>query len=149
MSRALIALFGLSACASTDPIRDDKAVNFTWFSGCWQTDDLSIKEVWSDSEYPYQFGYALTYDQNKTVFFETMRLQLKPDLKLFVYPNGNGPTVFTGQSNARNQIVFTNLENDYPQVITYTRTPDRLIATIAQADGSKLQRFDYGRCALQ
>lgn len=151
MRRILIILL-LTGCTSLAEARP-KVWDYSWFTGCWQTEDGRFHEVWSEETDGYLFGYALTYNEEGYVtFFEQMRFEQGTSLEtsyqptLYVYPAGQGPTAFRGGSDVEGKVSFINAENDYPQRITYEIREGNLQATISLLDGSNPTVFDFRPC---
>ncbi len=130
-----------------------------WFTGCWEFEDGSTREVWSEPEGIHLFGYSVSYEHSpsttsgKTVtFFETMRIELAPSgdypVAFFAYPSGKGPTRFEQTAHAPHAVTFENPQNDYPQRIRYWRDGTHLKAEISTLQGEQIRQFDYRPCSI-
>lgn len=151
MKHALIALALCAGCASAQPEADSPSQHpdhpLKWLTGCWISDDGSAKEVWSEAEAGYLFGYALTLNEGGVSFFEQMRVQPGPLYVLNVYPRGVGPSKFVESLQGDDSVTFLNGAHDYPQLIHYERVGEELHAYIALEDGSKRRNFSYSACS--
>jgi hypothetical protein len=154
MKRAvLLAAFALlGACASTPEQTSDHPLG--WISGCWENSDGDYREVWSQPDHGYLFGYALSLKGDAVTFFEQSRIDPgkapgKASGKTYVfnaYPAGKGPSAFREIERSDTSITFADPGHDYPQRIRYARDGDRMIAEISLIDGSKGQGFAFRRC---
>jgi Domain of unknown function (DUF6265) len=147
MRYALPALFALAGCASAqtiDPPPQEHPLD--WLTGCWVSESGKAKEVWSEPEAGYLFGYALTQDEGEISFFEQMRIGPGPLYVLNVYPAGVGPSKFVESLQGDQSVTFINGAHDYPQLIHYQRAGDALNAHIALEDGSNRRDFSYLSC---
>ena len=106
-----------------------------WLIGEWKcvTTKRVLHEVWwvkNDSCLAERSYFLKNAD---TVQLETVNLE-EHQGKLFYIPtlkdeNNGKPVLFKQTSATQNQLVFENLEHDFPQKITYTRiTADSLLA---------------------
>ena len=127
-----------------------------WLIGCWLTQEENryIEETWAKSRLgPVYFGASVTAvgtgnDHDREIrFFEQLRIDhTDGHWQLHAYPRGLGPTTFTASKLGTQQLVFTNLDNDFPQEISYRRMKDTLYATISQHDGSRATSWRYSQC---
>lgn len=142
------ALLALCACATAeDAAPADPGYFLSWMTGCWQNADGSIREVWSEDEGGYLFGYSVYLKAGKAGFFEQLRIDPGPAHVLNAYPAGEGPSPFTESQRGDQSIVFENPAHDFPQQISYSRDGDALNAHISLLDGSQRGDFNYVPCA--
>ena len=150
MKHALIALAFCAGCTSTQLQAASPAAPpdhpLEWITGCWISESGAAKEVWSDAEAGYLFGYAVTLKEGGVSFFEQMRIQPGPLYVLNVYPKGIGPSKFVESLQGDQSITFINAAHDYPQLIHYQRLGDELHAHIALEDGTNRRDFAYQSC---
>lgn len=135
-----------SACThaeEADPNRLD------WLTGCWQSVENGTREVWSESEDGYYFGYSIVLNDGHAVFFEQMRVDPAP-LPIFnAYPDGNGPFPFPATEVTDHSVTFANPAHDFPQKIKYWRDGEMLQAVISGIDDSRPRSFKFVSCADQ
>ena len=108
-----------------------------------------MREVWSDDENGYLFGYSTTYRDGEVVFFEQMRMD--PDdgyapSAFNAYPAGQGPVRFERSQFSDVAVTFENPGNDYPQRIVYWGETNALNAEISLIDGSRKRSFRFVPC---
>ena len=146
MIRSAISLILLSACVSTPGVAQNPANHFDWLTGCWHSEDGSTREVWSQSEDGYYFGYSVVFHEAKAVFFEKMRIDPGETPTFNAYPRGNGPSAFPAIETISEKVTFANDAHDYPQRIQYWRDGDQLRAQISKIDGSDANDFVFAPC---
>lgn len=139
--------FVFSACTPPEQNTDTSAAPISWLAGCWETDDAATTEAWHGAGEELMFGYGVTKQDGKPVFFEQLRIEVRDGGgALFAYPLGRGPTQFDLVSESEADVTFESPENDYPQRILYRTTEDGLEAVISLLDGSREKRWDYRPC---
>ncbi|MEP1144579.1 MAG: DUF6265 family protein [Henriciella sp.] len=148
MIRFCLSLLILGACASISLAEEADSNRLDWITGCWQSEDGKIQEVWSASEDGYYFGYATTKRDGHIVFFEQMRIDPASMPVFNAYPAGQGPFAFPAVEVSQQSIVFANPEHDFPQKISYARDGATLTAVISKSDGSSPGAFNYLPCPL-
>lgn len=136
-------LFSLNGIALADEAQPS---SLDWLTGCWQTKSGEIREVWSESEDGYYFGYSVVMQGKQVVFFEQMRIDPGPSPIFNAYPSGLGPSAFPASETANSSITFANPDHDYPQKIRYARDGDNLNAVISRIDDSAQRHFNYRPC---
>ncbi len=133
-SITVVILISLLGCATTQTGDIKKA---DWLIGTWEniTPRGSIYESWSrinDNEFS---GISYILKDDETVVLETIRLVQEQD-GFFYIPtvknqNEGLPIRFSAKTISETQMIFENLQHDFPQFISYTKiTPDSLIAEI-------------------
>ncbi|MEM9055167.1 MAG: DUF6265 family protein [Pseudomonadota bacterium] len=146
MMRSLSCFLMLSACATVTVADVTEEAPLGWLTGCWQSEDGSVREAWSVSEGGYLFGYAVTYSEGQPVFFEQMRIDPGEPPVFSAYPRGEGPSPFPATETGAQTITFANPAHDYPQKVKYWRVEDELRATISLIDDSNAGQFSYAPC---
>lgn len=136
-------LFSLNGIALADEAQPS---SLDWLTGCWQTKSGEIREVWSESEDGYYFGYSVVMQGKQVVFFEQMRIDPGPSPIFNAYPSGLGPSAFPASETANSSITFANPDHDYPQKIRYARDGDNLNAVISRIDDGAQRHFNYRPC---
>ncbi|MEM7327963.1 MAG: DUF6265 family protein [Pseudomonadota bacterium] len=149
MIRMTLGLIALSACTTISHAEEADPNRLDWFTGCWHSADGSTREIWSESEDGYYFGYSVVLKDSHVVFFEQMRIDPAPMPVFNAYPRGQGPSAFPAVEMTETSITFANPAHDFPQKIKYMRDGDRLNAVISLIDGSSPGHFHYVRCANQ
>ena len=124
--------------------------NSEWLAGTWEnkTPEGSVYETWSKSKDNEYAGKSYMVNEKDTVIFETIRLVQEQD-GLFYIPavkdeNNGLPVRFAGKTISETQLVFENLQHDFPQIITYTKIgADSLVAEISGMINGKEERQTF------
>ncbi|MFL1896637.1 DUF6265 family protein [Aquimarina sp. 2-A2] len=109
-----------------------------WLKGTWEnkTSKGSVYETWSKSRENEFNGKSYIVKDKDTIIFETIKL-VQEQNGLFYIPrvknqNENLPVRFLAKTISETQLVFENLQHDFPQTISYTKiTSDSLVAEIS------------------
>ena len=109
-----------------------------WVIGTWENIMAkgSVYETWSKSDVNEFSGKSYMVKEQDTIVFENIRL-VREQNKLFYIPtvknqNENLPVRFIAKTISETQLVFENLQHDFPQIISYTRiNADSLLAEIS------------------
>lgn len=105
-----------------------------WFSGCftYSSPNATIEESWSKPAGGILLGYSRTIRGGKVVEYEFVRIAPGPDSRLtyFAHPSGQAPAAFALRSSTPTEVVFENLEHDFPQRIIYRKSSEGLFARI-------------------
>ena len=96
-----------------------------WLAGCWKSDNAEpgSGEHWMPLAGGTMFGMSRTVRQGKTVEFEFVELRYLPDGKLayVAHPSGQQTTAFPLLRISETEVVFENLEHDFPQRVAYAK----------------------------
>lgn len=109
-----------------------------WLIGTWEnkTSKGSIYETWTQKNETEFSGKSYILKDRDTVVFENIRLVQEKD-RLYYIPtvknqNEGIPVRFSAKIITNNLLAFENLQHDFPQIISYTKTGEnRLIAEIS------------------
>lgn len=120
-----------------------------WISGSWISPPgkTQIEEHWTDVGGNMLLGVGRTLSGGKTVFFEFLRIEARPDGVYYVaQPGGRPATDFKLTRLTANEALFENPAHDFPKRILYRRNPDGTI--LARIDGGEgvqegAQEFPY------
>jgi len=130
-----------SACVAAD---DD----FDWLAGHWQSgdDDPVVEEVWTDGAGGLLLGVNRTRIGGEAVAFEFLRIEsTETGTRYCAQPSGRPATCFELTGQTVNSARFENADNDFPQVIEYSRDGHTLTATISDLSGEQSMRFSWER----
>jgi len=148
MIRISLCIAALIASAPAVTAQEADPNRLNWLTGCWQGDDGVTREVWSDSEDGYHFGYSIVLKNGHAIFFEQMRIDPAPMPVFNAYPRGEGPFPFPAISLTDAEVVFANPDHDFPQKITYWRDGETLNARISRMDDTSPAAFRFTACAV-
>lgn len=119
-----------------------------WLAGCWSADggEPGSGEHWMPAAGDTMIGIGRTIKNGKTVDYEFLQLKRGANGKLaFVaLPSGQKEASFPLLSAHPDEVIFENLEHDFPQRIIYRREgSDRIKARIEGMRNNKLRAVDF------
>lgn len=135
----LILLISFIACKQSNNDATDnekehlKAARF--ILGNWEmvTQDGHLKELWEKQNDSLYKGQSYFIKATDTIHFEQIQLEQKGEILTYTTvikgQNEDKPIVFTLLDHKENEVVFENKTNDYPQKITYAKTPNGNLTT--------------------
>jgi len=131
---------------------DDPTLNdFSWLAGAWfhQDGDATSEEHWTHPHAGTLLGVNRLTGGGKTIFFEYLRIEARPDGVYYVAcPLGRPGTDFKLVESSPDRAVFENPEHDFPRRISYWRIGDELRARIeGDLDGQLASEDFYWRRA--
>lgn len=145
MHRLIFAL-ALTGLALTGGRAGAQETGLDWMTGTWrsQGDDPVIMESWSDMAGGLMLGFNRTLVNGEAVAFELLRIESDADgVRYCAQPGGRPATCFTQVSRDWQEVRFENPDHDFPQVIEYWRSGDRLTARIADLSGDTEMLFHW------
>jgi Domain of unknown function (DUF6265) len=154
MMIALLA-YGLAQATTAAPTEVDPTPSLPlWLAGCWMAQEVAgprTEECWTVPRGAMMLASSHRFNGQRTLSFEHMRIERQSEsLALIALPNGANPTRFalvlptTGSGAA--SVTFENLENSYPQRITYAQVDGgAILATISMADGRRAISWTFRR----
>ncbi len=122
-----------------------------WMSGCWElrSPDRVTVERWGDARSDVLLGTSQTTAGGRTMAWEFLRIASSGtgSMTFYAHPSGQSPAEFEATLLTADSVVFANPRHDFPQLITYRRRPDSLLASIGGQDPSGLREvfFPYVR----
>lgn len=128
----------------------------SWMSGCWELKKptSTTVESWGRSTENLLIGTSQTIKGTKSVAFEFLRIMATDKgLTYFAQPsNAKEPTAFASTKVTGNEVIFENLQHDFPQRIIYKSDgPDKLNARIEGPMNGSLKGIDFaftrGKCS--
>jgi len=143
-SLLLILLSGfLHAAAETrEPLSD-----LGWLVGGWQgtMGKAQIEEHWIPPAGGTMLGVSRTVAGGRTVSFEFLRIEGRPDGPVYVaQPQGRPPVEFKLTQRSENRVVFENPQHDNPKIIRYSKEADgSLRAEIEGDEKGKHQKMEF------
>lgn len=138
---AILAMFFSTAVANAG------AAELDWLPGCWDAEDGKSREVWVRQSDDQLIGFSVALKDSRVVFHEVLSVNIDDGVARYTaHPAGQSATIFSSTGSPGEGITFINAEHDYPQKISYTRSGDRLEATISMLDGSKPATFAKVPC---
>ncbi len=127
-----VGLIILCAWITKQPNDISKA---SWLIGTWEnkTSRGSMYETWTKLNDKELSGKSYIIKEKDTMVFETVRLVQEQD-GLFYIPtvknqNAGLPVRFAAKTFSETQLIFENLQHDFPQIISYQKiNADSLVA---------------------
>jgi len=118
-----------------------------WLAGCWAQEkaERGSMEMWMAPAGDAMLGMSRTMRNGKAVAHEFMQIRARENALVFIaLPSNQRETTFAAARIAEREIVFENLEHDFPQRVIYRRTaPDALSARIEGMREGKLRGIDF------
>lgn len=157
---ALMMIWALALAADATPAPTPPAPPAAelpaWLAGCWMAsgaDDTQTEECWTAPRGSMLLGSSHSFAGGRSGWFEHMRMVVEDGRLAYVaQPGGAPPTRFDAAAvirvDGREMLIFRNLDNDYPQRITYSynpANPREYLAEIAMDDGSRAQSWVFRR----
>ncbi len=118
-----------------------------WMTGCWEVNDngrVTI-ERWAKPTENLMIGTSQTVKNGKSVAFEFLRVVNNGHGLVYVAlpSSAKEPTPFPFLKMGEREVVFENLNHDFPQRIIYRQTAaDSLFARIEGMQNGKLEGMD-------
>jgi hypothetical protein len=131
---SLLALL-MAATPATPP-------SISLLSGYWLScsEGVEISETWSDLRSGMLLGTSITVKRSGKLSWESARIAPSDEgYVFFANPSGQAPTRFRLKSADSDELVFENLEHDFPQRLIYRRDKDMLHARIEGMVEGKLE----------
>lgn len=149
-SKIIFAFFGVFTFYSWTLQQKNEIKKTEWLVGTWEnkTQRGSIYETWTKVSEVELSGKSYMLKEKDTVVFETIRL-LQEQNSLFYIPqvknqNGDLPVRFTSKIVSDKELVFENLQHDFPQIISYTKiNSDSLVAEISGTKNGKERKQTF------
>ncbi|GEC73081.1 hypothetical protein FFL01_26200 [Flavobacterium flevense] len=146
----LSLLLVVAACQKNSTIEKDQIKKADWLIGNWQskTDFGILSENWkkvNDSTFKAE---SLFIKDKDTLHEENIILQQKAESLTYITTikgqNNDKPIHFQLKEDTENELIFENLQNDYPQKITYKKgTNNSLITEISGIQLKKVTSEKY------
>ncbi len=142
MKRLMIAIVMLSGIAAAEEDEHRATIRqMGYLTGDWTEtkDGVTTEEHWVGPVGGVMAGMTITHSSKPgaATRIEFMRIVLKDDTLVFIaQPDGHPPTEFRLTEGDNGIATFENLENDFPQRITYEITGDNMDVLNARIEGT-------------
>jgi hypothetical protein len=123
--------------------------SLSWMAGGWtgKMGKAHIEEHWIPPAGKTMMAVARTVVGDRTVAFEFLRIEQRPDAIVYIaQPGGRPPTEFRLTASTATSATFENPQHDHPKLIRYTKEGEgTLIAEIEGDEKGKRvsQRFVF------
>ncbi|MDX2029271.1 MAG: DUF6265 family protein [Blastocatellia bacterium] len=140
----VLALLIAAAGSFRGEAQSFKVADLAWMSGDWETAPgrVQFDEHWTRPAGGTLFGVSRTIAGDRTVFFEYLRIETRPDGIYYVaHPKARTPGAdFKLIKLAAQEATFENLAHDFPKRIIYRKNPDGSLAARIEGDGSEKEK---------
>ncbi len=136
LALAAAALLSSHAAPTPEPTaREGEWKSIEWLAGAWESraDGAIAEEHWTPLAGGTMLGVNRTISGERTVAFEFLRIEERPDGIVYVaHPGARSPgTEFVLTHHDAHEVVFENPEHDFPTMIRYRKQKDgSMVATI-------------------
>jgi len=122
---------------------DSKIEDLAWIAGDWETASgpMQSEEHWTRAAGGTMIGMGRTIAHGKTVFYEYLRIETRPDGIYYVaHPKARPGTDFKLVRVEGQAATFENLAHDFPKRIIYRKNADGSLTTRIEGDGSEKEK---------
>ena len=138
----------LTACITVNAAGAAPLDQLSWLTGCWadSAGESGTGEQWSALAGGTMMGMGRTVKGGKLATYEFMRIADGGDGKAVFHaqPAGKPPASFTAITLNATEVVFENLEHDFPQRVIYRyEAPATLRASIEGMRNGALKRIEF------
>ena len=148
-TRTLGFVFGLGILGSALAVAQNasRIDDLKWLAGSWRLEKSGtvIEEQWNAPAGGVMLATGRTVKTGKLVEFEFLRIEQRGDSLVYLaQPGGQPPTEFPLESMTPTEVVFANLQHDFPKRIRYKKNADGSVtARVEDETGKKGQDFPY------
>lgn len=129
----LLPILGLmvsfAACSPELQAREEGTLaDLSWLSGCWAGvgGEIGSVEQWMTPAGGTMLGMSRTVRDSQTVAYEYMQIRQSDDgrIEYTALPSGQPAATFAMVGLSESEVIFENLEHDFPQRIIYRLQKD-------------------------
>lgn len=129
------------------PVSAQGIADLSWLAGCWSHErgESGSMEMWTAPAAGTLFGVSRTVKNNQTVAHEFMQIRTVDNELVFIAQPSNQPEGrFRAVQSSAIEVVFENLQHDFPQRVMYRRTSnDSIHARIEGMRDGKLHGIEF------
>ena len=117
-----------------------------WLAGCWEykTGTRIVEEHWMAPRGRTMLSAGRTVQGEKLLEFEMVLIREQDgQLAYEAHPSGKPTAVFRSRTLAEREVVFENLQHDFPQRVGYKREGDSLVAWIEGPRNGQTRRIEF------
>ncbi|MBG9389895.1 DUF6265 family protein [Caenimonas aquaedulcis] len=146
-ARRIVTAALIATCAAGSYAQSELS-RVAWLAGCWRAADAEAgtEEHWMSPAGDSMLGMGRTVKQGRTVSHEFMQIRPGPGgaLTFFAMPSGKPPDAFPVLRLGEREVVFENLQHEFPQRVMYRMESEtRLAARIEGMRGGTLRGIDF------
>ena len=132
----------LQTVSSQPPRIDDVA----WLTGCWEhlAGARTVEEHWLAPRAHSMVNVGRTVQADKLVEYEMVLIREQDGrLAYEAHPSGQPAAVFMSRTVSAHEVVFENLQHDFPQRVGYKRDGDALLGWIEGVRNGQTRRIEF------
>ena len=117
-----------------------------WLAGCWEdsTAQRTVEEQWMAPRGHTMLSAGRTTRGDTVVAYEMVLIREQGgQLAYEAHPSGQPSAVFLSRTISENEVVFENLQHDFPQRVGYRRDGDSLRAWIEGPRNGQTRRVEF------
>jgi hypothetical protein len=137
-----IAVAAAVVSAFANPFRHD-INDLAWMAGCWErvNGDRIVEEQWLAPRGGMMLGMGRTVRAGKVVEYESTRIEQRGDSVIFfAQPSGQAASFFPAIAVSAKEVIFEDLNHDFPQRVIYRNGGDSLLASVEGMRNGNLAR---------
>ncbi|MCI0422944.1 MAG: DUF6265 family protein [Acidobacteria bacterium] len=137
LSARFSLLMFVAGCLCLPAQGQDSLADLGWLAGGWEGNigKAHIEEHWISPAGGTMLGISRTIANARTVAFEFLRIETRPDGAFYVaQPQGRPPVEFRQTRRSENQVVFENPQHDHPKIIRYSKEADGSLRAEVEGD---------------
>jgi len=143
--RPLVA-FALCVAFQTPSSRAPGIDDVAWLTGCWEytAGSRSVEEHWLAPRAHAMVNVGRTVQADKLIEYEMILIREQEGrLAYQAHPSGQPSAVFMSRIIGDREVVFENLQHDFPQRVGYKREGDALVAWIEGPRNGQMRRIEF------
>ena len=117
-----------------------------WLTGCWEysSGSRTVEEHWLAPRGKTMMNAGRTVQGDKLVEFETVIIREQDGRLVYeAHPSGQPSAAFPSLRIGDREVVFQNLQHDFPQRVGYKRDGDSLLAWIEGPRNGQTRRIEF------
>jgi uncharacterized protein DUF6265 len=117
-----------------------------WLTGCWEysSGSRTVEEHWLAARAHSMVNVGRTVQADKLVEYEMVLVREQEGrLAYEAHPSGQPSAVFMSSTVGNREVVFENLQHDFPQRVGYKRNGDALLAWIEGTRNGQTRRIEF------
>ena len=129
--------------ATSQPLGID---DVAWLTGCWEhsSGSRTVEEHWLPPRAHSMVNVGRTVQADKLVEYEMVLIREQDGrLAYEAHPSGQPSAVFMSRTVGNREVVFDNLQHDFPQRVGYKRDGDALLAWIEGPRNGQTRRIEF------
>ena len=144
MKLALALLLSVASQISTPQSSDIDDV--AWLTGCWEysSGSRTVEEHWLSPRAHSMVNVGRTVQADKLVEYELVVIREQEGrLAYEAHPSGQPSAVFMSRTIGDREVVFENLQHDFPQRVGYKRNGETLLGWIEGLRNGQTRRIEF------